>query len=174
MVNRPIGCMYRSFLKIGSYFVVMSLIACGCGRSGESEKQGSELAYPSSLSAASTPSEVAEVLIKGLDEGDTALLMRLVAIKAEREAIDAIYRQYGRHSEFDAEKTARLAAAGWGATYAFFEAGATVITEEEVTGDTATVYAQGMNATSGQPQTLIIRLLREEGLWKVRAGIHQE
>ena len=144
----------------------------GCGGGGSEE--GAEAgvpSYPAGLSADSSPQEVAEVLISALDAGDGEALLGLVAIKHGISEIDAIYRQYGRESDMEPLEVARLAASGWGTSYAWFEAGATRVTGEWVTGDTATVEAEGVNPTTGRPRRLQIEMVREDGVWKVTSGL---
>jgi len=141
--------------------------ASGAGKEG---KAAVSLKYPSNLSAESTPKEVAGVLVRALDEDDGATLVGLVAAKAEAEAVNAIYRKHGREGATSPESAARLAAAGWMATYAFFQEGETEVVREVVTGDTAEVFAAG-KAPDGKDRTLKIKLLREDGLWKVGAGL---
>jgi len=148
-------------------FVLPCLILCGCAR-----REGSvTIPYPSSLSDSSTPSEVAALLIKALDEENEEVLTALVAAKSEAEAIGSIFSKYGRRSSITPEKAARVAAAGWQATYAFFEKGATAVAEEQISGETAVVRANGRNASTGEAQSLTITLIREDGLWKIRAGL---
>ncbi|UCH34556.1 MAG: hypothetical protein JSV65_18870 [Armatimonadota bacterium] len=123
------------------------------------------------------PSEVAQVMIQALDAKDKQTLLGLVATKMETAAIDEIYRKHGRSHDTKPAEAARLSAAGWQATYAFFEKGATYVTEERMEpagaggAETAMVIARGANASTGEPQLLIIELVQEGGLWKVKAGL---
>jgi len=167
-------CFVATLISVG-------LVASGCGGRKDARTAGGgsgrSLAYPSGLSSASTPRDVAAVLIQALDADEEKTLMGLVAAKSEAAAVDAIYRQYGRTSDTAPEEAAALAAAGWGATYAFFQPGATEVTEERIKPagadgvEIAVVTASGRNASTGEPRLLTIRLIREDGLWKVRAGL---
>lgn len=153
--------------------IVLALVAvCGCGGE-EPGESGADAPppYPASLSANSTPSQVAEVLIQGLDAGDQQLLAGLVAAKHEAEAQDEIYRKHGREHETSPADAARSLAAGWGMTYAWFEPGSTVVVSERITGDTAVVQAQGRNPTTGRPRELTIQMVREDGVWKAVGGL---
>ena len=144
----------------------------GCGGGGEEEEIEAALpSYPPTLSAASSPSQVAEVLIQALDAKDGQTLLGLVAIEHGGSEIDAIYQKYGRESDKTPEQVAGLTISGWGATYAWFQKGATRVTGERVAGDTATVEAQGINPNTNRPRLLQIDLVRENGLWKVKPGL---
>jgi predicted transcriptional regulator len=159
---------------------IFAIAATGCAKesgnkdaaSGKNQEEQPEISlkYPSNLSAESTPKEVAGVLIRALDEDDEATLLGLVAAKAEAESVNEIYRKHGRNADTRPETAARLVALGWRATYVFFQEGKTEVVREVVTGDTADVFAGG-KAPDGKERTLKIRLLREDGLWKVRAGL---
>ena len=63
-----------------------------------------------------------------------------------------------------------MTAAGWRATYMFFEENETHVEHETIERDTASVFASGKTPV-GKARTLKITLLREDGLWKVRAGL---
>ena len=153
-------------------------MAWGCGKGQEGEgappaetsTAGPAAAYPSALSAASSPTEVAQVLIKALDEEDKGTLLGLVAVKAVAKDIEAIYQKHGKTSKGAPKAAPGLAAAGWGATYAFYQTGQTTVTREEVTGESASVFAGG-KAPDGSPKTLKIKMVREDGVWKVRGGL---
>ena len=166
-------------LSAGLLFVTalsLAFVLSGCGQEAQDEEAASEgesaavLEYPSSLSAESSPSEVAQVLIQALDEDDTGTLLGLVAIEAGTEAVEAIFSQHGRKSDITPRQVAALAAGGWRATYVFFLAGETEVTREEVHADTAVAFASG-KLPDGKSQTLEITLIREDGLWKVRPGL---
>lgn len=167
----------RLRLSLVGILISLGLVACGCGGGKDGPKESEALAYPSSLSSASTPSDVASVLIQALDEDDTETLMGLVATKNEMAAIDAIYRKYGKKSPMTPGDAAAAAAAGWRATYAFFESGATQVADKRIEPpsadgvETATVTASGKNASTGEPRLLTIHLITEDDLWKVQAGL---
>lgn len=144
----------------------------GCGSGGgEEETEASRPSYPPGLSAQSSPRQVAEALIAALDEGDGQTLLGLVAIEHGAGEVDAIYRKYGRESDKTPAEVARLTISGWGATYAWFQKGATRVTGERISGDTATVEAQGINPNTNRPRLLQIEMVREDGLWKVKPGL---
>ena len=153
--------------------------ACGCGDGARSDApaggkgvgKGSVPPYPASLSGTSSPSDVATVLIQALDDDDGDTLLGLVAVKAEAAMIDAIFRKHGRKHKAGPDQAANLAAAGWGASYAFFRKGATTVIGEQVNGERALVRARGQLGANGQPRGLEIGLIREDGVWKVRAGL---
>ena len=152
--------------------VWLAVLASGCGRDGEGESAApaSVAAYPSSLSADSSPEEVVGVLIQALDEDDDATLIGLVAVKAEMKAVEAIYRRGGRSTKLTPGGVAAFTAGGWGMSYAFFQAGETQVDSATVEGDTAVVLATGKRP-DGKPSTLKVKLVREDGLWKVKAGL---
>jgi len=160
--------------------ILTAFVATSCRRRGPTaQKPAAEadraleqpLIYPPELSAASTPGQVAARLIRALDEDDEQTLRGLVAARHEKEQIDALFRKHGRRARTTPELAASLAAAGWRATYAFMEQGATRVEGEEIQGETAIVRASARLLAGGRPRRLIIYLLREDGLWKVRAGI---
>jgi len=146
----------------------------GCRKGGKEGGAPSEAArvppYPAGLSAQSSPEEVVRVLIRALEEEDELTLQGLVAVKAEVEAVKGIYSKYGRKSELGPAEVASITAAGWALTYGFFQPGQTAIESAEVQGDTARVFLAGKRG-DGKPASLKVELLREDGLWKVRAGL---
>lgn len=147
--------------------------------SREEEDISRPITYQTGLSPESTPTEVANLLIKGLDEENEELLAALAAGKEEARAIEDIFRKHGlspgksRGEEARAAAAARLAASGWRATYVFFKKGETRVTGEEIRAEEATVYAEGKKKATLEPGTIIISLIREDGIWKVRAGLHE-
>jgi hypothetical protein len=146
---------------------------CACGRKGAGGEspEASLPPYPPSLSAASTPSQVATVLVQALDARDKQTLLGLVAAKHEADQVDRIYRRHGRSHETAPEKAAAMAVAGWLLSYEWFEEGSTRVTGERVTGDSATVQAQGRNPNTDQARLLTVELVREDGVWKVAGGL---
>ena len=143
----------------------------GCGGGEEAEPEAALPPYPATLSAASSPSQVAEVLIQALDAEDGQTLLALVAVEHGGSEIDAIYQKYGRESDQTPEQVASLTISGWGATYAWFQKGSTRVTGERISGDTVTVEAQGINPNTGRPRLLQIEMVRENGVWKVKPGL---
>ena len=176
--NRLICMGNVSALFLAAIFLAMAPAGCGRrddGKGGFDKAGQTQLStasqYPAALSAESTPKEVAQVLIQALEENDRATLLGLVAVKSAVADIDAIFRKYGRRSPIDQKNAVALAVQGWAATYHFFKVGETDVMEETVEGDTAVVYANG-KALDASSRRLEISLVREDGLWKVRAGLH--
>ena len=157
-----------------------ALLATGCGGGddgGNSADKGAvSFPYPAGLSAESSPSDVAGVLIEALDAKDKGTLLGLAAAKDAAKEVEAIFRKHGRSSEKSGKlgKLGKNAAAmvvmGWGATYKFCQAGKTTVKAESIQGNTAVVTAAAA-APDGKPKTIKIKLMREDGVWKVRAGI---
>ncbi len=155
-------------------FILFCVLPVGCKRSEPGAEGGGAEAYDTGLTPESTPSEVVELAIKGLDEGNKELLLALVAAKDAAKGMDEIYRKYGKESPISSEATAGMAVAGWGMTYSFFRKGATEIVEEQINGDKAAVRARGVYDKTGKPGMLRFDLIREDGLWKIKAGLHAE
>jgi len=154
-------------------FLCLTFLLCGCGGE-EADREGTTSApppYPTGLSAASTPRQAAEVLIEALDQKNGQVLEGLVAARHEAEQVDAIYRRHGRRHQTSLIEAARLAASGWSATYAWFEPGTTKVTGELIQGETTVVEARGRNPSTGRPRLLVIEMIREDGVWKVKAGL---
>ena len=84
--------------------------------------------------------------------------------------MEAIFERHGKTADIDPNAAAGLVVAGWGATYGFFQKGNTQIAGESVQGDTAIVTARG-TAPDGRAKSLKIEFVREDGLWKVEAGL---
>lgn len=146
------------------------LILSGCG--GEPEPAPSALPpYPSTLSAASTPSQVAQVLIAALDAKDVETLTALVAARHAADDIDQIYESHGRSHETPPERAAQTLVSGWLLSYAWFEPGRTSVVSEQIRGTTAVVQAEGLNPDTGNTRTLIIELVQEDGVWKGIGGV---
>jgi hypothetical protein len=167
-------------LKMLTVLSLTSFIAfSGCRRSPESKTeegytQPEEIsAYGTTLTKESPPEQVAELLIKGLDNKDTELLKKLVAVRHEMEAVEAIYSKYGKKSNISPDKSAALAVAGWQATYSFFKEGQTTITKTEIDGDTAAVYATAKGGTNMENRYIRINMVKEDGWWKATAGIKE-
>ena len=176
-------CAKRLLVVVGIMMGLSFVAGCGKGEEGETAPQqgsGAEqgtqaaaaasAAYPAGLSSSSSPSEVAQALIKALDEEDEGTLLGLVAAKAVAKDIEAIFEKHGRKSKGASKAGPAFAVAGWQATYAFCQSGQTTVTREEVAGETATVFAAG-KAPDGSSKTLKIKLVREDGVWKVEAGL---
>ena len=156
------------------------VIPFGCKRADEPEASDTASPgamalppYPSSLDADSSPSEVAEVLIAALEADDDATLIGLVAVEDAKKNVDAIFSKYGKKSNADPAQVAAMTAAGWGASYAFFKPGRTTVARETIDGDTAVVIADGF-IRRGDARELRISMIREEGVWKVRAGLNSD
>jgi hypothetical protein len=149
------------------------VLAAGCGGAGAKRQvEGKAVApYPFGLSAQSSPTQVAQVLIRALDEDNERVLEGLVAVKHEIEAIDAIYRKHGKAHETSTASAAAMTVSGWKTSYAWYEPGATHVRSERVGGETATVEAEGLNSTTGRRRELTITMVKEDGVWKVAAGL---
>jgi len=162
------------------YMVLLSLclflVLPGCrskkenGTAGGSPQPEKISAYGMTLTAESYPGKVAELFIKALDNGDTDILKKLVAVEDARKETDAIFGKYGKASDMTSEKVTGLVTAGWKASYAFFREGQTSITNIKVE-DVAVVYAMAVNKSTGKNVKILICLVRENGWWKVKAGI---
>lgn len=164
----------RGMSGIRLALIFMAIVVAGCGGKEEAEAEKEATApYPAGLSAESTPQEVAAALIRALDAKDKATLMGLAAMKAATQKIDAIYQKRGKESPFKPEANAGIAATGWLATYSFVQTGKTEVQGAQVAGDAATVTAAATGA-DGTPRQLKIKLVREDGLWKVLPGIDTE
>ena len=163
----------RMGVRVLAILTLSVVVLNGCGGGGaETETTGEVVPpYPSSLSAQRSPSQVAAVLIQALDEGNDAVLLGLVAVKNEVEAIDGIYRRHGKEHETPASDAARMTVSGWKLSYAWYQPGATYVTRETIAGDTAVVWAQGLNPTTGRARELTIDMVWEDGVWKVAAGL---
>ena len=127
--------------------------------------------YGITLTKDSSPEEVAALLIKGLDNEDTILLKQLVAVKHEKKEMSAIYERYGKESPVTLESAANLAVKGWQMTYSFLAKGQTSITKTDIHGDTATVHAMAKGHVNFEDRYIRIKLIKEDGWWKVAAGI---
>jgi len=169
------------FIKFGAIitfsFLLVMIIGCrntqgGKGQQSQLEKTEKISAYGISLTRESSPKEVANLLIKGLDNDDKNILSKLVAVKYEMKEIEKIFHKYGKKANVTPEKTATITVLGWMATYAFFEKGQTTITEEKIEGDKSYVYAIGQKP-NGAKRTLEIRMIREDGWWKIQAGLRE-
>ncbi len=161
--------------------IFLAVMSAGCGKGDDEQAQSGgagggqpsiTLKYPAALSAESSPREVAQMLIQALEEDDTPTLLGLVAAKRETEEFAAIYRKHGRRppASLRPEKAAAAAVAGWRATYSFFQPGKTEIAEEKVEVNSAIFTASGV-VRDGSAQRFNIRLIREDGLWKICAGL---
>ena len=80
--------------------------------------------------------------------------------------LSSVFPTRGR-IRFSETKAVGFAVAGWGATYAFIEPGSTTTTEEHVTGDRASVFADCRNDADGKPSRLEVELAREKEGWRV-------
>jgi hypothetical protein len=170
---------HPTIIILPALFLLVLAVCSGCGRGEDTTSVPTENgvssdsnlpSYPPTLSAQSSPEEVAQILIKALDTDDGRTLRGLAAIESSSKDVSAIYRKYGKQSPMQPEDVAKLVAAGWRATYAFFESGETQIQDSTLSGDSAVVMATG-KAPNGDARRLRIKLVREDGLWKVCAGL---
>jgi len=156
-----------------------SMAAVGCGPKDSPREEAAEgvstrysgdviSAYELTISAESSPQEVAQMLIKALDNKDGELLITLCAVKEATEEVNRIGR--GRLT-FTPAKAAKLAAVGWLATYFFYEPGQTEVVDEDVQDGTAVVHAMGRHPETKKGRKLEIRFKREDEWWKVLPGL---
>jgi len=117
----------------------------------------------------SEPREVARLFIAALDNEDSALLRRLIAGKAEKQRLDkfARLRGIGRATVDDALDVAVL---GWLGSYSYFRKESMTVTTQSLSGSEARVSAQVLFGAAGEPRTIEIVLVREDGWWKVSGG----
>ena len=171
----------RMAIGIAAFLVLAGLgMTPGCGDRDKAAKPAptgnsadpasAPVQYPASLSAESSPKEVAAALVKALDSGDSATLLGLVALKDATQEVKAIYERHGRSSKMTPDSVARLTAAGWRATYAFLQKSQTVVEREEAGTNSARVFCAG-RSKDGKRRVIRIDMVREDGLWKVRAGL---
>lgn len=161
------------FFKIFFLFGLI-LIFSGC----VSSKKEADILLPQEISGygititkASTPQDVARLLIQGVDNKDEALLAKLVAVKDGKKKTEEIFAKYGRREKWPYDAVAKTAASGWQATYSFYDKFKTRIIEEKIEGELAFVKAAGINRVSQQERKFEIRLIKEDNLWRVRMGI---
>lgn len=180
-MRAPLGVpKARLLASLLSLLVVLCVAGCGeTDTEDEATRNGQPaetIPYQDDLSADSTPLEVARRLIRALDKDDLATLEGLVAVKAEARDVQSLYAKYGREAGLQqAVKPARIArmtATGWQLTYAFFRPGETTVEEASVDGRQAVVYARGTRR-DGRTASLRIEMVRENGLWKIRAGLKE-
>jgi hypothetical protein len=143
--------------------------AAGDGDGVEGGGEGNVPPYPAALPEESSPEDVVEVLLAALDGKDEDTLRGLVAVQAEGGAVGEIYRKHGRRSSHSAAEVASMVAAGWQLTYMFFEPGQSMVERVEIEGERGTVTVSGLRG--GNVAYLEVKLVREDGLWKVGAGL---
>jgi len=160
----------KSSLLIILPIFLLFLILSDCGKEEKKVTAAITYSYPAALSESSTPSDVAQVLIKGLDEGDNKTLIGLVA-KESIEEIDAMTQKLRGNSKPKEGSGVAMIVAGWKMTCSFSQPSSTQVVNEDISGDNAIVYLLAHNATTGAEQHLEVKMVREEGLWKVKAGI---
>jgi len=154
--------------KIFILFIILSSISCK-----KNEKFKSFTAYGITIDSTTEPMKIAEVLIKALDEENDSVLKLLVAVKSEKNAIKEIYKKYyQKPREMKDENIRKLVISGWMLTYSFFEKGNTYITGDKVGEDSAFVYASGLKI-NGERRNMMIRMVKEDGFWKVLGGIKE-
>ena len=168
--------MQKNIVYIVVPFLLFSIFS-GCrnkkerGSDGGSPKPEEISAYGMTLTAESYPGKVAGLFIKALDNGDTDILKKLVAVEDARKETEAIFGKYGKATDMTSEKVSGLVIAGWKASYAFFREGQTSIFGIKVEGGNAEVYATAVNKSTGKNGKILICLVKENGWWKVKAGI---
>lgn len=158
----------KGYIVILSIAVALVIILHSYGCTKQQDISG----YGITLKKESTPEEVAELLISGLDHEDEELLKKLVAVKYAKEDIDSIFRKRLRKSDVTYDQAAGFAVDGWIMTYTFCSKGETRIISTTIDGDKATVIASGRYRSTGESNRIRIDLRREEGWWKVQHGIN--
>ncbi|MGB9824186.1 MAG: hypothetical protein ACPLN0_07060 [Candidatus Hydrothermia bacterium] len=128
--------------------------------------------YGLTLNRESPPEDVAKFLIMALDHADVGLLCKLVAVEHESEELKKILRVREGSVSFKAEDVESLVVAGWMATYAFFEKGQTFVTEVKTIDGECIVMARGIKPTG--EKTMEIRMVKENGWWKVMGGFREK
>lgn len=173
----------RSPLKRWWMVSVIVLAAVGGGCGGRRTAAPVRTQYPQlpavpTLTDKTTPDDVGRIAIRALDMEDMKTLAQLAAVRSESGAAQVMSRRYGRAGTPPSpEQIGPMVAGGWRTVYAEFKRGATEITSAVVAPfptqgtETATVVAAGVNAKTKQPMTLTMHLVREDGMWKVRAGM---
>ncbi len=156
-----------------NFFILFLIIIFSCSQKKTEERKIEKIfAYGITLTKESSPKEVANLLIKGLDNEDEELLKKLVAVDYETKEIEKIFKNQGKKAKINKEEVADLTVSGWLLTYTFFEKGKTRVIEEEIEGDFAYVYASGIKP-NGKERTIEIRMVKEEGFWKIQAGLKE-
>jgi len=148
--------------------VLVAFIGYGCG--GESASVGAP--YPSGLSAASSPEEVANVFIQALEGNSTDALLGLAAAKTEAKMRNEFFKSLGSDQTTTAKEQASTMVTDWGIAYGVFQKGSAKVADSETTGETAKVKVVGKKAEDGTPAEMAVRLIREDGLWKVQPEVN--
>ncbi len=159
----------KPYVKIIIFIVLAGLSVAGCKKTTRMPAEITQ--YGMTVTADSRPEEIARMLIAGLDNRDSELLGKLVAVQDARDEMVKILRRYRRSDKVTDEDAIKLTVAGWAATYSFYRPGDTGIVSETVDGDRATVIAAGRGKSTGESRTMTIELIREDGWWKVMTGI---
>lgn len=153
------------------FLFLFILLILSCEK--KTKKDESFEVYGVKIDRNTEPMEIAKILIKALDEDDYNVLKKLVAVKTEKKAIIDIFKKYSQKPRItEDEKIINLVVSGWILTYSFFKKGNTIITGDKVGGDSAFVYATGIKL-NGSISSFEIKFIREDGYWKVLAGLRE-
>lgn len=128
--------------------------------------------YPAGLHAGSTPRQVAEAFVRALDANDEATLRGLAAVRAAVADVAESFRRHGQEPQQDSRGALAAVVVGWQAAYQALEPGATQVESDSTSGERATVIASATNRQTGQREQIVIRLVREDRVWKVLPEIH--
>ncbi|MEO0131262.1 MAG: hypothetical protein ABIK76_06190, partial [candidate division WOR-3 bacterium] len=116
-----------------NFFILFLIIIFSCSQKKTEERKIEKIfAYGITLTKESSPKEVANLLIKGLDNEDEELLKKLVAVDYETKEIEKIFKNQGKKAKINKEEVADLTVSGWLLTYTFFQKGKTRVIEEEI------------------------------------------
>lgn len=124
-------------------------------------------AYGMTVTSKSSPMQVAELFVAGLDRRDENLVRQLIAAKAEEKKLADIM---GRRARVSAKDAMDVAAAGWIASYSYFEPNVSRVVSQSIHGNEATVEVTGVYGSAREPRTIEIHMVREDGLWRVVGG----
>lgn len=165
--------MVKKFLN---YLIIWVLIFIYCSpnrEKGDGKGERDLIAgYGLTLTRESPPEDVAKFLIMALDHDDVGLLCKLVAVEHESEELKKNLRVREGSVNFKAEDVESLVVAGWMATYAFFEKGQTFVTKVKTIDGECIAMARGVKPTG--EKTMEIRMVKENGWWKVMGGLREK
>jgi hypothetical protein len=159
----------KPYVNIIIVVVIAGLSVFACKKTQRMPREITQ--YGMTVTADSRPEEIVRMLIAGLDNRDSELLGKLVAVQDARDEMEKILRRYRRREKITDEDAIKLTVAGWAATYSFYRPGDTGIVSETIEDDRATVIAAGRGKSTGEQRTMTIELIREDGWWKVMSGI---
>lgn len=152
-------------------FFIILFISISCNKNKAKYEQIT--AYGITIDKDTEPLKIAEVFIKALDEENTDVLKKLVAVNAERKAILKVFKKYYlKPRNIEDENIKEIVISGWSLTYSFFKKGNVYITGDKVGVDSAFVFASGLKVND-ERKTIEIRFVREKGYWKILSGLKE-